>query len=204
MSENKQKTQLTFQNRQIEIDFFWIKDAWRIRILKGVELKLISELMKNSRRSDRELAHVLGVSQPTVSRTIKKLEKEGILKEYTVIPDFAKMGISLLAMTFVKLNRSLGEADRLKAENLVRENLEKSPFLQIVLAERGLGFTYDSVIVSLNKDYSSYVQLLNRIKSYPHIEVGETSSFLIDLNDKSQYRPFTFRTLAYYLSSIQK
>jgi DNA-binding Lrp family transcriptional regulator len=175
-----------------------------LKTLKDLELKLISELMKNSRRSDREIAHVLGVSQPTVSRTIKKLEKEGILKEYTVIPDFAKLGIGLLAMTFVKLNRSLGKADRLKAEKFVRENLEKSPFLQIVLAERGLGFTYDSVIVSLNKDYSSYVQLLNRIKTYPHIEVGETRSFLIDLNDKSQYRTFTFRTLAHYLASIQK
>ena len=40
-------------------------------ILKDVELKLFSELMKNSRRSDRELAKVIGVSQPTVTRTGK-------------------------------------------------------------------------------------------------------------------------------------
>lgn len=44
--------------------------------MKDVELKLISELLKNSRRSDRELAKTLGVSQPTVSRTLKRLEKE--------------------------------------------------------------------------------------------------------------------------------
>jgi len=47
--------------------------------LKDVELKFISELMKNSRRSDRELARVLGLSQPTVGRMMKKLEKEGII-----------------------------------------------------------------------------------------------------------------------------
>jgi hypothetical protein len=39
-------------------------------IVKDVELKLIYELIKNSRRSDRELARVLKVSQPTVSRMI--------------------------------------------------------------------------------------------------------------------------------------
>jgi len=59
--------------------------------MKNVEWKLISELMKDSRRSDRELAQAIGVSQPTVSRTIKKLEKEGYIKEYTIIPDFHKL-----------------------------------------------------------------------------------------------------------------
>jgi DNA-binding Lrp family transcriptional regulator len=34
----------------------------RILILKDVELKLLSELLKDGRRSDRELAKVVGVS----------------------------------------------------------------------------------------------------------------------------------------------
>ena len=40
--------------------------------VKDTEVKLISELMKDSRRSDRELAKTIGVSQPTISRTIRK------------------------------------------------------------------------------------------------------------------------------------
>lgn len=64
--------------------------------MKNVELKLISELMKNSRRSYRELAKAVGVSQPTVSRTLKKLEKEGYIKEYTMIPDFLKLGCGIV------------------------------------------------------------------------------------------------------------
>mgnify|MGYP006271117405 CR=1 FL=1 len=51
------------------------------RSLKDVELRIVAELMKNSRRSDRELAKVVGVSQPTVTRTRSRLEKEGIIKE---------------------------------------------------------------------------------------------------------------------------
>jgi DNA-binding Lrp family transcriptional regulator len=42
--------------------------------MKDIELKLISELMLDSRRSDRELAKVLGVSQPTVSRRARDQE----------------------------------------------------------------------------------------------------------------------------------
>ena len=77
--------------------------------VKDVELKLVSELIKNSRRSDRELARVLGLSQPTVGRMIKKLEKEGIIQGYTMIPDMNKLGIEIVAITRVALeppNRS--------------------------------------------------------------------------------------------------
>jgi DNA-binding Lrp family transcriptional regulator len=55
-------------------------------LMKDVELKVVIELIKNSHRSDRELARAVGVSQPTLSRTRKKLEKQGMIKEYTIIP----------------------------------------------------------------------------------------------------------------------
>src|SRR4030043_995608 len=79
--------------------------------LKAIEIRLVSELMKNSRRSDRELARILGVSQPTVSRTISRLEKQGIIKEYTMIPDFKKLGYNILGVTVAKLNEPLSTSE---------------------------------------------------------------------------------------------
>ena len=52
---------------------------------KSLDYKLLSELIRNSRRSDRELAKVIGASQPTITRTRRKLEKEGYIKEYTIL-----------------------------------------------------------------------------------------------------------------------
>ena len=43
--------------------------------LKPIDYKLLFELMKNSHRSDRQLAKALGVSQPTVTRRRAMLEK---------------------------------------------------------------------------------------------------------------------------------
>ena len=48
--------------------------------MKPVMLKLVSELFRNSRKSDREMARKLGVSQPTVSRMRGKLESEGMIQ----------------------------------------------------------------------------------------------------------------------------
>ncbi len=57
--------------------------------------KILHELIKKSSRSDHEIAKVIEVSQPTVTRLRNQLEKEGIIREYTIIPDLTKMGIQL-------------------------------------------------------------------------------------------------------------
>lgn len=99
---------------------------------------MIAELMKNSRRSDRELAKAIGVSQPTITRLIKKLEKEGYIKEYTMIPDFRKLGYELMALIFIKLKNTLSSEEAEKAREITQESLSKSAF-GIVMLERGIG-----------------------------------------------------------------
>jgi Lrp/AsnC family leucine-responsive transcriptional regulator len=75
--------------------------------LKEIELRLVSELMRNSRRSDRALAKALGVSQPTISRMINKLEKTGVIREYTTIPDFGKLGYEIMGITSISVREQV-------------------------------------------------------------------------------------------------
>ena len=128
-----------------------------VNAMKDIERKLVSELMKNCRRSDRKLAKVLGVSQPTVTRTLHKLEKEGIIKEYTIVPDFRKLGYTLLAVTFVKLKKYLSQDELKKARESARVSIESN--LNFVMLERGMGMGYDGVFLSFHKDYTSFTDL---------------------------------------------
>lgn len=167
--------------------------------LKDVELKLVCELMKNSRRSDRELARVLGVSQPTVSRIVKKLEKEGVIKEYAMIPDFTKLGFQIMSIDFAKLKKPISEEKLKETRKQVRQTLLKEPESAIV-GMTGMGFNSDRVIVAFHEDYSTYTKALDKIKQHPLVEVEEIKSFLVDLNDKSQYLTLTLSSLADYLT----
>ncbi|MEM4330509.1 MAG: winged helix-turn-helix transcriptional regulator [Candidatus Pacearchaeota archaeon] len=58
-------------------------------------LKLISLLEKNSRISLTELAKIFKVSDTAIRKRIKKLEKEGIIKKYTVEVDWKKLGYGM-------------------------------------------------------------------------------------------------------------
>lgn len=80
--------------------------------MKDVELKFVSELMKNSHGSDRELTRTLGISQPTVSTMRTKLEEEGHIREYSIIPDFAKLAFAVMSVTFSSLAEYLATSGR--------------------------------------------------------------------------------------------
>jgi len=171
--------------------------------LRDVEFRLVSELMKNSRRSDRELAKVLGISQPTVSRAIRKMEEEGIIKEYTMIPDFNRLGYKILALTFVKLKRAFTQEQIEKAQEFIRRSLKKGPF-EVVMLERGLGLVFDGVFISYHEDYSSHVKFTKWLRQFDFLELEESGSFLINLEDKVRYRPLTFSALANHVLQMKE
>jgi DNA-binding Lrp family transcriptional regulator len=167
--------------------------------MKKVELKLISELMKNSRRSDRDLAKAIGISQPTVTRIRNKLEKEGYIKEYTVMLDFSKIGYKIMAITFA-LSRALEEKEAERARKALADGVKDKQF-EFIMLERGYGLGFDGVVISLHKDYSSYLKVLEWLRQFDFLEVRKINSFLINLEDDVRYRPLTFSTLAKLIRS---
>jgi len=167
--------------------------------MKDVELRLIAELMQNSRRSDRELARAIGSSQPTVTRLRSKLEKEGIIQEYTMIPDFAKIGYKIMAVTFA-LSRSLDKEEAEIVNKKIADSVEGKQF-QFIMLERGDGLGFDAVIISLHENYASYLKVHEWLRKFDFLEVVRASSFLINLEDDVRYRPLTFSTLARLIRS---
>jgi len=167
-----------------------------------IEVKLIAELMKNSRKSDRELAKLLGVSQPTISRMREKLEREGYIKEYTMIPDFNKLGFGIIALTFLNIPESVTPNNLRNLRNLRKaaaEIAEKNP-VAALMGMHGMGLNYDRVIVTFHEDYTSFLETKKLIRLLPGVEVHNIQSFLIDLRDKEQFHPLSFSSLANYIS----
>jgi DNA-binding Lrp family transcriptional regulator len=166
--------------------------------MKDVELKLISELMKNSRRSDRDLAKAVGTSQPTVTRMRNRLEKEGIIKEYTMIPDFCRLGFELMAVTFVKFLEPLSPEIIDKVTKGGRELEKKSPTPTVMIL-RGRGLRYDGIFISFHEDYASFTKLMELTKQLSFVDIAHLDSFLVNLHEEYQYRHLTLSSIANHL-----
>lgn len=163
--------------------------------MKSVMLILLSELMKNARKSDRELAKKLDVSQPTISRTRKKLEEEGYIREYAAIPNFSMLGYEILAFNFFKYSQMFDREKIERARKILSESFEEGPF-EIIMAERGIGCGFNAVMISLHKDYTSLLALKNWAKQFTSLGLIEIESFLVNLKDEVHYKSLTLSTLA--------
>ena len=60
--------------------------------INGIDLRILKLLSKNARLTYKELAEILGTTRQRISRRMDRLEKNGIIKKYTVIPDYDALG----------------------------------------------------------------------------------------------------------------
>jgi DNA-binding Lrp family transcriptional regulator len=152
------------------------------------------ELIRNGRRSDSELAEVLDVSQPTVSKTRARLEKQGLL-EYGATPNLAKLGYKVMAVVFGKRDYEKHPEDVFqKAKSFV----ERHP--SMIFASDGMGLDHDRITISIHKSYSDYCIFMREMQAEVK-DIMSLESFLIDLTTENVLRPFSLKQLGDDLKS---
>jgi len=150
-------------------------------------MKLLLELLKDSSRSDRKLGKILGVSQPTVSRTRNKLVKDGVIKEFTIMPDLTEMGFEILAINCFRTKVSEKVSDK------AREKTMKSP--NILFSARCQGGGKNGITISLHRNYTEYSKFMSTVLSEGADEIEEHETYLISLKDFIA-KPFSLKYIA--------
>ncbi|UCC33664.1 MAG: winged helix-turn-helix transcriptional regulator [Candidatus Bathyarchaeota archaeon] len=151
--------------------------------------QLLHELLKNSKRSDRELAKVLEVSQPTITRARHRLERDGVIQDYTIVPDFEKMGFEILALTFVKMR-----PDVLIGETRKKTKEYASKFPNVIFAYSGRGLGMTGVIISLHRNYTEYHKELNMLRIDLKEITEDIQSFIVAIGE-GEYKRFSLAYL---------
>jgi DNA-binding Lrp family transcriptional regulator len=162
--------------------------------LKPIDCKLLFELMKDSHRSDRQLAKALGVSQPTVTRRRAMLE-ENYTKGYTIIPNFGQIGYEIAAFTFLKskLKQKTGEEKDQTLQKL-KDWYNKRPNVVLVLDGRGMG--WDAICISLHENFADFSEFIRAHDSELSDWIIESQTFHADLKNAMVIKPFHLKYLA--------
>jgi DNA-binding Lrp family transcriptional regulator len=81
-----------------------VSDIERVNI-DDVDRKILSELLRDSRRSYRSIARRAGVSVGTALNRIRRLEKAGVIKGYSALLDHEKLGYQLTALAEITVSK---------------------------------------------------------------------------------------------------
>ena len=158
--------------------------------LKPLDFKILSELMKNAKISDRQMARRLKVSQPTVTRRRAKLEKELLLR-YTTIPNWRNLGFGIISLTFIKWKfKEFPDEMLIEARNWCT----KQP--NILFAATGQGSRANRVCLSIHRTYRAYSRFLQEVRQKWGKFSENIHSFVISIGEDTVLQPLTLEHLA--------
>lgn len=158
--------------------------------------KILQELMKNSKISDRQLGKKLGISQATVTRRRRMLERE-VIENYTFIPNWSKFGYEIFAISLIKSKQSLATLEKYDAvRKRGQEWLMKQP--NIIMAGGCQGPGVNAFNISVHRNYSDFDEFIQRFKLEWGEAIDDIQTVLINLAGKQVLKPFNLK----YLSQI--
>jgi DNA-binding Lrp family transcriptional regulator len=131
--------------------------------LDDIDKKILAELLKDSKRSYRDIARAVGVSASTVINHVNRLESAGVIKDYTVRLDFERLGYELTVITEMTVSRGkLLET---------QEEIAKMPYVCGVYDVTG---EIDSIVIAKFRNRRELSEFPKDLLSMPYVERTNT------------------------------
>jgi len=140
--------------------------------LNETDMKILQGLLEDARFSSRQIAKKVGVSVGTVLSRTKKMERDGIIKGYSVILDHEKLGYELTVVMEITVSKG-----RLVE---MEEEIAKIPNVCSVYDVTGLT---DAVIIAKFKGREELGQFTKRLLALPYIERTNTHVVLTTVKE---------------------
>jgi DNA-binding Lrp family transcriptional regulator len=124
-----------------------------------LDIRIMTLLQQDSRISFNKIAEKLGISVGTAYNRVRDLEKNGVVRGYTVILDSTKLGFELTALILI-------QAEGKHLEEVETEIAKASS----VIAVYDITGDYDAAIITKFKDRASLNDFVKNLLSTSHIK----------------------------------
>ncbi|MEM2942496.1 MAG: Lrp/AsnC family transcriptional regulator [Candidatus Bathyarchaeia archaeon] len=145
-----------------------------IEELDELDLRLLSELQRNARRSFRELAGKVGASVATVINRVRALEEKGIILGYSAIIDLKRLGYETAVIELVVSKGRLLDVER---------EIAKNPMVHQVYDVTG---ETDAIVICKFKSRSELSQFVKSLLAMPNVERTVTHVVLTTVKEDSR------------------
>ena len=147
-------------------------------MLDEIDKKIIKVLEDDARTSLRKISELVGVSLGTVSNRVKKMEKNGVIKGYSVILDPDQIGWELNVVIGLRIQKG-----RLIE---IQEKIAKDSRVHGVYDVTG---DFDSMVIARDKNRKDLDDLSKNVLSIDGVERSITHLVLNTVKEKTASLP---------------
>ncbi len=124
-------------------------------MIDQTDLKILEELQKNGRLTNKELASAIHLSATPTFERVKRLEREGYIRKYVAVLDADKLDCGFMAFCYLKMKQhSYENATR------IMEAIQNIPEIAECYNISG---DYDFLLKIYTRDMKAYQKFLLRI-----------------------------------------
>lgn len=142
-------------------------------MIDDLDIKILKILQENGRTKRNVIGEAVGLSIPSVSERLNKLETKGVLKGYYAKVNKKAFGYDIMAYIHVFMDSS-------KHYSSLITNVEKIP--QILECHSILG-EGSHLLKAIVKNTESLEQLLSKIQSWPGVTATKTTFVLSTIKE---------------------
>ncbi|MBM4171936.1 MAG: Lrp/AsnC family transcriptional regulator [Ignavibacteria bacterium] len=142
-------------------------------MLDNLDINVLKKLQENGRTKRSELAEKVGLSLPSLSERLKKLEEAGVIEGYYTKLNRHSFSYDLMAFIVVIMDSS-------KNYEKLTEHVKKTPEILECHAILGEG---SHIMKALVKDTKSLEQLLSKIQSWQGVTRTVTNFVLSTIKE---------------------
>jgi len=142
--------------------------------LDSLDKHILSVLLEDSRYSFRQVAKRVKVSPATVLNRIKILEKEGIIKQYSTILDYEKLGYDVEVLIEVRI----AKGKLIEVEKQIAHNPN-------VFAVYDVTGDFDAIILAKFPSRKKMDVFLKKLQTFDFVERTNTRLILNAIKEKN-------------------
>lgn len=146
--------------------------------IDDLDIKVLSVLSEDARKSSREIAEAIGVSPGTVYNRIKKMTESGVIRGYVPLLNHIKMGYVFTTLILIQV-----EGGHILD---VEKHLATTPEVVAVYDITG---EFDAALIAKFKSQAALNAFIKSILKTPHIKRTVTSMVLNVVKEDPRIQP---------------
>lgn len=137
----------------------------KFKKLKTSQARILNELLRNCKQSDRGISKIADISQPTVTRFRNHLERTNVIKEYLAIPDYKKLGFNFGAIITADISS---------------KDLKEIPLENVIVSAPTISCDTNTMLIVVYRemeDFNRFLRMIKPLASDLYITLFDTRGF---------------------------